>query len=234
MNRTVKSGATLLSYELLRTQRKNMEIRVLNRGVVRVFAPARARLRDVDDFVISRAGWIGNAMRSIDEYAKKHEREHPMEDGAPLLIEGKSVRLRVFPSGRSRVVEENDLQIYTADTSPEAVRAQLKSYLVERARKKIDERLAHFIPLIGRAPNRVAIRDQKTRWGSCSSGNNLNFNYKLIMAPPEALDYVVIHELCHLYEFNHSAKFWKRVSLFQSDYLIWKRWLKENGRILGV
>ena len=78
----------------------------------------------------------------------------------------------------------------------------------ERFRERLAERLERYIPLVGRAPNRVAVRQQKTRWGSCSSQHNLNFNWMLIMAPPEALDYVVIHELCHLYEFNHSPAFW--------------------------
>ena len=80
-----------------------------------------------------------------------------------------------------------------------------------------------------RAPGRIAIRDQKSRWGSCSRKGNLNFNWKLIMAPPPALDYVVIHELCHLHEFNHSPRFWQLVAAQMPEYESWKKWLKQHG-----
>ena len=90
------------------------------------------------------------------------------------------------------------------------------------------ERLNHYAPLIGRSPGRVTVREQRTKWGSCSSQGNVNFNWKLIMAPKEALDYVVIHELCHLYEFNHSSKFWARVEKYQPDYAIWRDFLRSG------
>ena len=80
----------------------------------------------------------------------------------------------------------------------------------------------------------MAIRDQKSRWGSCSQKGNVNFNWKLVMAPPPALDYVVVHELCHLYEFNHSPRFWALVARHVPDYEVWKKWLKAHGKELGV
>lgn len=75
----------------------------------------------------------------------------------------------------------------------------------------------------------ITIREQKTRWGSCSSEKNLNFNWKLILAPPEVLDYVVVHELCHLKEMNHSKAFWDEVGKVMPEYETYKLWLKENG-----
>jgi predicted metal-dependent hydrolase len=106
--------------------------------------------------------------------------------------------------------------------------------LSRRALARVRERLDYFIPLVGRTPNRVAIRNQSTRWGSCSSKGNLNFNWKLVLAPPEALDYVVAHELCHLLEFSHSPNFWKLVEKAFPDYKFWKKWLKDHGKELGV
>ena len=93
--------------------------------------------------------------------------------------------------------------------------------------------IALFAPRLGsRLPARVTIREQKTRWGSCSRKGNLNFNWKLIRAPQEALDYVVVHELCHLYEFNHSPGFWRMVESVLPDYEQWKRWLAQHGQNL--
>ena len=119
-------------------------------------------------------------------------------------------------------------------TGEEAVRAAVRSALSARALERIRERIAALHPAIGGEFGRVAVRDQRTRWGSCSSKHNLNFNWKLIMAPPEALDYVVVHELCHLHEFNHSPRFWARVGSVMPDYEIWKKWLKAHGGELGV
>ena len=81
---------------------------------------------------------------------------------------------------------------------------------------------------------RITVRCQTSRWGSCSAKGNLNFNWKLIMAPPQVLDYVVIHELCHLIEFNHSPRFWGLVCAQMPEYLDWKKWLDRHGSELGV
>jgi len=114
------------------------------------------------------------------------------------------------------------------------VRAALKQALSRRALARIRERLDEYASKLGVNFGRVAIRDQKSRWGSCSQKHNLNFNWKLIMAPPEALTYVVIHELCHLIEFNHSARFWNLVQSQMPEYEAWKKWLKAHGSELGV
>ena len=116
--------------------------------------------------------------------------------------------------------------------SDEAVRAAIRSALSTRALERIRERLAFYIPRVGKQPGRITIREQKSRWGSCSSKHNLNFNWKLIMAPPQALDYVVIHELCHLHEFNHSPRFWSLVEAQMPDYKVWKKWLKDHAEDL--
>jgi predicted metal-dependent hydrolase len=79
---------------------------------------------------------------------------------------------------------------------------------------------------------RITVRSQKTRWGSCSSTGNLNFNCLLMLAPEQVVDYVVVHELCHRLHMNHSADFWKLVAAYLPDYARWRKWLKENGEEL--
>lgn len=91
------------------------------------------------------------------------------------------------------------------------------------------QRSRYFAELLNVHFNRITIREQKTRWGSCSSNRNLNFNWKLMLAPPEILDYVVVHELCHLKEMNHSPAFWHEVEQILPDYAQRKKWLKDNG-----
>ncbi len=104
--------------------------------------------------------------------------------------------------------------------------------LRRRAKETIPERTAYFAPLVGVSYGNITIRSQKTRWGSCSSKGNLNFNCLLMLTPPEVLDYVVVHELCHRRELNHSARFWAQVERTLPDYRIHRKWLKDNGNAL--
>ena len=101
-----------------------------------------------------------------------------------------------------------------------------------RAAKVIPGRVQYFAPLVGVDYGRISIRSQKTRWGSCSTAGNLNFNCLLLLAPPEVLDYVVVHELCHRKEMNHSPRFWAEVGRVLPDYKASKKWLRENGNRL--
>ncbi|MEI6378507.1 MAG: M48 family metallopeptidase [Candidatus Falkowbacteria bacterium] len=88
----------------------------------------------------------------------------------------------------------------------------------EEARRSILPRLAHFAALINVEYKRVFIKNQRSRWGSCSEKGNLNFNYRLALLPEELMDYVIVHELCHLAEFNHSPKFWQKVGIVMPNY----------------
>ena len=104
--------------------------------------------------------------------------------------------------------------------------------LADRALKYIPGRVAFFAEKVGVSYGRITIRNQKTRWGSCSSKGNLNFNCLLMLAPPEVLDYVVVHELCHRREMNHSKAFWAEVEKILPDYRTHVKWLKNEGRSL--
>ena len=104
--------------------------------------------------------------------------------------------------------------------------------LADQALAVIPERVRHFAPLVGVGYGRITIRNQHSRWGSCSAKGNLNFNCLLMLCPPEVRDYVVIHELCHRREMNHSPRFWAEVEKICPDYKAHKKWLKENGSAL--
>ena len=104
--------------------------------------------------------------------------------------------------------------------------------LAEQASEVIPQRAAYFASLVGVRYGRITIRRQVSRWGSCSSKGNLNFNCLLMLCPPEVLDYVVVHELCHRKEMNHSPQFWAEVAKVIPDYKIRRTWLKEYGSSL--
>ena len=110
--------------------------------------------------------------------------------------------------------------------------------LKKEAAAYIPERVRYYAPLVGVDYGRITIRAQKTRWGSCSVEGNLNFNCLLMLTPPEVIDSVVVHELCHRKEMNHSAEFYKEVLLYKEvlrvfpEYKKWDKWLKKNGQAL--
>lgn len=113
---------------------------------------------------------------------------------------------------------------------------QQKKALEERyrsaAKEYIPKRVAYYQTYVGAGYEKITIRDQKTRWGSCSSKGTLSFNWRLMLAPPTVLDYVVVHELCHLIHMNHSKAFWLAVEEIMPDYREHRNWLKENGNKL--
>ena len=104
--------------------------------------------------------------------------------------------------------------------------------LLKRAKEIIPQRVAYYAPLVGVDYGRVTVRSQRTRWGSCSAKGNLSFNCLLLLAPPEVLDGVVVHELCHRKEPNHSSRFYAEVFRVLPDYRTREKWLKENGHLL--
>lgn len=104
--------------------------------------------------------------------------------------------------------------------------------LIREAKKRIPERVAYYADLAGVTYGRISIRCQKTRWGSCSSKGNLNFNCLLMLTPPEVIDSVVVHELCHRKEMNHSRRFYEEVLRLYPDYRKWNAWLRKNGGVI--
>ena len=103
-----------------------------------------------------------------------------------------------------------------------------------KARTHFESRVAYYHTITGGNYTSITVRDQKSRWGSCSSSGTLSFNYRLLFAPPKVLDYVVVHELCHLTHMDHSPNFWNMVEQIMPDYRVYKQWLKEHGHELTL
>ena len=156
-----------------------------------------------------------------------------MPDGSVVVRCPKRMRLddiRRFVESKSDWIEKHlagrDLTAPEKLTEPELKR------LREKTRQLVTARAKYYAAIIGVQYNQIAIRMQRTRWGSCSSKGNLNFNCLLGLTPPEVLDYVVVHELCHLIEMNHSKQFWNAVERIIPDYKVHRKWLKDNGNKL--
>lgn len=238
MKRAVCVGNRRIEYILIQSSRQTVLLQALPQGETRVYAPKTARLRDIDELVRRSADEIDRLHAQLDRRLDEERKRHPVFDGSVFSLEGSpcTLHLHAQTAKRPRADFASDgLHLWvSAPEDEEAVRAALKSVLAERALARIRERIAVYQPKIGGTFGRVAVRDQRSRWGSCSAKHNLNFNWKLILAPQQALDYVVVHELCHLHEFNHSLRFWRLVEAQMPDYEVWKKWLKTHGSELNV
>lgn len=135
---------------------------------------------------------------------------------------------------KQRKQQREALQAESAEKYTPQQREGLERRYRQAAKEYIPRRADYFAQRIGVSYERIRIAEQKTRWGSCSSRGTLSFNWKLMLAPPKVLDYVVVHELCHLIEMNHSPRFWKLVEEIIPEYKEYRKWLKENGNTLQL
>lgn len=152
---------------------------------------------------------------------------------APLHAAEADIRHFVTEKQHWIIKHLNALQAQLESTPPAApLRREDISALADQAMRELPPRVAHYAALIGVTYGRITIRNQKSRWGSCSDRGNLNFNCLLMLAPPAVRDYVIVHELCHRLEMNHSSRFWAQLARILPDYQVQRRWLRENGGMI--
>jgi predicted metal-dependent hydrolase len=162
----------------------------------------------------------------------------------------KTVSLRITPEGGIEVRCPNRMRRGDVDAFVRSKQGWIETHLAKlpparpkltekeleelrrRAKEILPQRVDYYARLIGVTYGTITVRSQRTRWGSCSSKGNLNFNCLLMLTSPEILDYVVVHELCHRKELNHSARFWAQVERILPDYRIRRKWLKDNANAL--
>lgn len=163
-------------------------------------------------------------METIQQNEKKAENSLPLR--------GREYPLQIMRSLRRPAVRLSDgvicVNLYAP--LPGDPYALLKSWYKKQALSLLTQKTIFWAQQIGVTFHKISIKDQKTRWGSCSSLGNINYNWRIIMAPDPAIDYLVIHELCHRAHLNHSASFWEMTRLYAPDYKEQKLWLKQHGQ----
>jgi predicted metal-dependent hydrolase len=146
---------------------------------------------------------------------------------APLFLPHKQIEKIV--EDKKKWINERILIMRECYKDVQALTIEEINSLCDQALKEIPKRVEHYAKLLGVTYNHITIRCQKTKWGSCSSKGNLNFNCLLMLTPPEVIDSIVVHELCHLKYMNHSKKFYEEVLKIYPDYRKWDKWIKDNG-----
>lgn len=220
--------------EVTYKKRKTIGIRVEPKAI-RVAAPLGISKTTLRKLLTSKEKWM---IQKIEELRQRPKvpMSQTLGDGKTLYFLGKIYKLRVDQDPEQNGAEVfcygDEIVISSSSEVPEEHRDALKKWYITQAEKQIQACIADIAPAIDRKPNRVVLKDQKTRWGSCSSLRNLNFNWRIVMAPPEVLDYVVVHEMCHLIHMNHSKDFWSLVAKLRPGYKEQRKWLKDHGHLL--
>lgn len=199
-------------------------------GLRVVMPPGYDRYRLLN-FILRREGWILKHLDRMAALPAIPGAGAPLPERITFLGATHAAQVQVAPGKRAAVRHAG--QTFTV-TVPEAAAARpaLEAWLREAARFAIATQVQRRATEMGVAYGRVAIRDQKTRWGSCSRAGNLNFSWRLVLAPPAVLDYVVVHELAHRVELNHSARFWRVVARHCPAMDEHRAWLRAHGATL--
>ena len=156
-----------------------------------------------------------------------------------LLGKSYSIKIKKVPAEEkiSMCISESEQRkwiLQTPSMSKKIIRETIVQWYCCQAKKIIYERVQFYQPYVNEKIGTIRIKEQKTRWGSCSSKHNLNFNWKCIMAPIEMVDYIVVHELCHLKQMNHSQAFWNEVGKILPDYKMRDMWWKKHGKEMEI
>ena len=204
-----------IEFTLIRSARKTAAIHIKPNATVEVRAPLKMPEADINNFIFSKEKWIKTKLLQAQERFEKKS-DFTLSFGDTVLFRGKACL--VVPHTQNRV--EYDGEHFVIPSNFES--AQIKQACVQLykilAKNVLTEKTVHFANLMKASPSAVKINSAKTRWGSCSSKKSLNFSWRLMMADDETIDYVVVHELAHISEMNHSARFWHIVANFLPDY----------------
>lgn len=227
-----------ITYNVRQSPRaRYISLRISASGGLQVILPAHAHAVDINDLLHSRADWILKHRARL-EHTKQLMGQRLYHDGEKVPYLGENKSLRILPSAnrlRTTILLDGEqllirLREGIEETEhPSAIKEALEKWYHKQALAYIPPRVAQLAKQHGFRYERVSIKNQKTRWGSCSTQRNLNFNWRLMMAPPLAIDYLIIHELCHLREMNHSKRFWILVARYCPDYRYWVKWFKDNS-----
>jgi hypothetical protein len=203
-----------------RAHRISIRLSADGEGIIAV-VPARAPLEDAVAMARQHADWIRGRLQALPERV-------PFTNGAVLPVHGRQLAVRHIGTNRAGVRDTGKLLVVggrAEDVSP-----HIEAWLRGEARRVLTDHISEKAGKSGRGPTRIAIRDTRSRWGSCSSAGALSFSWRLILAPPEVLDYVVAHEMAHLAHPGHGSEFWRTVAQLTEHMDAGRVWLRRHGR----
>ena len=226
-----------LKVEVLRSRRKTAALHIVG-GRLQVRVPHRIGDRKIVEILETKKKWVRNKVIQLQNQPLIRERE--FVNGEFFFLLGRRLNLKVLEGGKvgTQLIDDNLITTVRSSELGDLRKARIKAYIwrwyLKEAYKRIEEKVIRYSEIIRVSPREIKVRNYKTRWGSCDMEGKLTFNFHLIKAPHVIVDYVVIHELCHLIQPNHSKLFWNEVAKYDPSFKNHKKWLKLNGAQLMI
>jgi len=238
MNTITLANYQLTYHVIYQKKRKTIQLKLLTSTHLEITAPNNFPTASIEKIVHDKCNWIVKKILHLSN-AMANPINKSLSPGATVLYLGTPHTLVYTNNHSSRpTIQLRDHQIIidmplinTVQTNS-LVESLLKQWYLDNASNILFAKTTFWATKINVQPKHITIKEQKTRWGSCSSKGNLNYNWRIVMAPPDVIDYLVIHELCHLRVPNHSALFWEEVLQFSPDFKNHRTWLQTNGTLL--
>lgn len=232
-----------LPYRLVRSARKTLSLQVKNAQII-VRAPNNLSTKEIVRFVTDKQAWL-NEKVNLQKAEITELKQIQFVDGGKVWFAGQEKYLQIKQTTNNSTQQCDDHIIvniratqchYLKDPQSTAIFLQkrFEQYLAQQAKTYLPKRIALLAEQLGLKPNHINIRRYKARWGSCDSKGKVSLNYLLMMCPNWVIDYVIIHELCHLQHLNHSPEFWQLVATHNPNFKQAKQWLKQHQRQLSI
>ena len=234
-------SASPLKYQIRRSDRAKKTRIIVTIEKIEVVAPPKISERRIQAFVSSQENWILDALKRVRHRVQTTPSLAPTlyVEGATVPFQGRQIPLTIQPGSAKRLRVQFSNQRFVAylpsnqlENSSEQIKTALEVWMKHHAKQLALQLIEKHSPKHQLFPRNLRIKTQKTRWGSCGPRNDINLNWLLLLAPPVIMEYVVIHELCHIKHKNHSQDFWQLVATHMPDYLQHRRWLKQHGASL--
>jgi len=237
----INFGTKRIDYTIKRGNRKKtLAINVTLASQVIVLAPNNFSREKIKTIVKKKALWILEKQEHFKRLAMLFP-EKELVSGEQILLLGRKYRLKIKEENYLSIPKLSGRRLFIyvhSNLAPEDRKEIIKDTLIkwyfEKSSKIIKQRVNRYSKLLNLFPKKVIIKDQKKRWASCSKDGTLRFNWRISMAPVSIIDYIVVHELCHLKIKNHSSDFWKLLSIAMPDYQNRRNWLKNNTTIFRL
>ncbi len=217
---------------IIRSHRKTISLEISGDAKLTVRAPRRATLDEIHDLVNRKRSWIVRTRQRVQERRRAYQPKR-FSEGENFIFLGKAYPLSIRTDAPSPLIFRDNSFILKKESAGEA-KALFIGWYKKQARTIIEQKVRLFARHGGVCFSKIRITNAEKRWGSCSQKGNLNFSWRLVLAPIDIIDYVVLHELSHLKEQNHSKKFWDAVASVCPEYRKRRKWLKENGHTLSL
>lgn len=220
-----------IDVRVTQSDRKSMKLSVSADGTVLVEAPKAMSKKQITALIDQKKSWIISKVKQRNAAGTLYNNLLGT-DAEKISYLGRECRLKLEETEAKKAwvkLKNGALIVYSNDHSPETVKSLVEMWFREKTKEEVEFWIKCYQPQFDQVPNRVVIKEQKKRWGSCSNKHNLNFNWRLSMMPTWVIAYIVLHELCHFEELNHSAAFWQSVEKRMPEYDKANQWLKENG-----